>query len=200
MAITAVVLLGYYSVYFEKLDERETGEAEGFDAEAYAHAYLEDKLIPSLDQAVEITELLRLLRTEKEETFGQYSHALGIGNIRFFLVKGEGVISAVREDYMEILPEPGTDRVRLATEYIFGNAVRDAAGLISMHEFDNTMHLNEISAEINRIIRAEVLPPFKTRAREGDRVQFTGAIELNREHLDLNAIEIIPVTLKISDN
>ena len=49
----------------------------------------------------------------------------------------------------------------IATEFIFGNAVRDATGLININEFKNTMDFNNVSAELNRIIREKVLPQFK---------------------------------------
>ena len=85
----------------------------------------------------------------------------------------------------------------IATEFVFGNAIRDASGQIDINEFKNTMDFNNVSAEINKIVRAEVLPPFKKNIKKGDTVQFAGAIELNREHLNISDIEVIPVQLKI---
>ena len=87
--------------------------------------------------------------------------------------------------------------MRIATEYIFGNAVRDASGAIDINTFSNSMDFNNVSAEINRIIREKVIPPFRCKVKKGDRVEFTGAIELNQEHLKLDRIEVIPVSLKI---
>lgn len=66
-----------------------------------------------------------------------------------------------------------------------------------MNEFDNTSDFNEVSAGINKIIREEVLPDFKKKVKNGDRIVFTGATELNRKFLKLDAIEITPVQLKI---
>lgn len=197
-----LVLAGYNSVYFEKLDQRQTGETSGFDAESYARSYLNEELPPALKEAVGIRRLLDLLRTDQEAAFENYSHALGIGNIRFFLVKGEGVISAVQEDEVIVIagqpasagsPEAGP--VRIATEYVFGNAIRDASGLIRIDDFGNTAELNEVSGAINRIIREEVLPAFLSQAEKGKRVRFTGAVELNRKYPDLQQIEVIPITL-----
>jgi hypothetical protein len=59
------------------------------------------------------------------------------------------------------------------------------------------MDFNNVSAEINKLIRKRVVPPFKSSVKKGDRVTFHGAIELNREHLQVNDIEIIPVSLQI---
>lgn len=83
-------------------------------------------------------------------------------------------------------------------EYVFGNALRDAPGLIKINDFTNTMDLNNIAAEVDKIIRTEVLPPFKSSVKKGDTITFAGAFELNQEHINLDKIEILPVALKIN--
>jgi hypothetical protein len=59
------------------------------------------------------------------------------------------------------------------------------------------MDFNNVSAEINKIIRTKVLPSFKANAKKGIAIRFVGAIELNKEHLDLSHIEIVPVEVNI---
>jgi predicted lipoprotein len=108
-------------------------------------------------------------------------------------VKGKGTITSINEDDIAVSLDSSKQSITVATEYIFGNAVRDATGLININEFNNTMDFNNISAELNKIIREKVLPPFKQQAKKGDRIAFTGAIELNKEHLDLSNIEVMPV-------
>jgi hypothetical protein len=51
--------------------------------------FWETKLIPATLKAVETGELLSLLKTNKEKAFADHSHALGIGNVKFFLIKGK---------------------------------------------------------------------------------------------------------------
>jgi predicted lipoprotein len=196
--ILILLVLAYNSVYFRKLDEVKASSS-GFNAKAYAEKYFRNKLLPSLNGAIELEPLLALLQTNKDEAFEKYSHALGIGNIRYFLVRGEGEVVAVNEN--DVLLQSKTDSshytFHIATEFVFGNAIRDASGQIDINEFKNTMDFNNVSAEINEIVRAEVLPPFKKNIKKGDTVQFAGAIELNREHLNISDIEVIPVQLKI---
>lgn len=192
--VVVIALLAYNSVYFKKLDEVKAGTA-AFDAAGYAKDFWEKKLTPGLSKATDLSTLTALLKTDKEKAFNEHSHALGIGNIRYFLVKGEGIVSDVSEN--EVKLEVGENEVRIATEYIFGNAVRDASGVIDINAFTNSMDFNNVSAEINKLIREKVVPPFKSKVKKGDRVAFHGAIELNREHLQVNDIEIIPVSLQI---
>lgn len=197
--VAVIALLAYNSVYFKKLDEVKAGTA-GFDAAGYAQDFWEKKLTPGLPEAVELGALTEQLKAEKEKAFKQHSHALGIGNIRYFLVKGKGIVADVSENEVSvILADAGENagNVRIATEYIFGNAVRDASGAIDINAFTNSMDFNNVSAEINKLIREKVVPPFKSKVKKGDRVVFHGAIELNREHLQLNNMEIIPVSLQI---
>lgn len=199
MALIALALVAYNSVYFKKLDEVKASSKK-FDAKNYARKYYNDKLTPALQNAVEVNQLLSLLKSNKEQAFSQYSHALGIGNIRYFLVKGEGQVRSLNENDVSVLTKTDTTQkeLRIATEFVFGNAIRDASGKIDINDFANTIDFNNVSSEINKIVRAEVLPPFKSSVKQGDIVQFAGAIELNKEHLNVEDIEVIPVQLKIA--
>ncbi|MGV3600414.1 MAG: DUF2291 domain-containing protein [Dyadobacter fermentans] len=197
--LAVVALLAYNSVYIKKLDEVKAGAAT-FNAAGYALDFWDKKLTPGLSKAVELGALTSQLKTEKDKAFEQHSHALGIGNIRYFLVKGEGVVADVSENEVSVKlagASESTANVRIATEYIFGNAVRDASGAIDINAFTNSMDFNNVSAEINKLIREKVVPPFKSKVKKGDRIAFHGAIELNRAHLQVNDIEIIPIHLQI---
>ena len=66
---------------------------------------------------------------------------------------------------------------KLATEFIYGNAIRDASGLVDVKDFPNTMDLNNISEELNKMVRKTVLPPFKTAVKKGDKIIVTGAMK-----------------------
>ncbi|MBD2703590.1 DUF2291 domain-containing protein [Spirosoma sp. BT702] len=199
VAIILFLFLAYNSVYIKKLDEVKAAGSAGtgkFDAATYAKTFWNTKLIPSAaGGAVDLSTLLSLLKTDKDKAFTTYSQALGIGNIRYFLVKGEGTVTAVSDNDVT-LSLPSGETIRLATEYIFGNAARDASGLIKITEFDNTTDLNNVSAAINDIIRKDVIPPLKAAAKPGKKIAFVGAIELNRAHLHLDDIEVIPISAR----
>lgn len=199
LPLLLLLFVGYHSVYFRNLDEVKAEKIEqAFDPAAYAMAFWEKKLIPNLDQGVDLNELISQLQTEPEKAFESYSHALGIGNIRFFLVKGSAQVTEVREDEIEVsLISTQATSIRIATEFIFGNAVRDASGLININEFNNTMDFNNVSAEINKIIREEVIPTIKDKLKAGDVVVFHGAIEMNKQHLEWSDFELIPIQVEI---
>jgi len=197
-AIAALTFFtGYNSVYFRNLDEVKAERAgKAFDAVQYSRMFWDTKLLTNLDKAVEAGKLIELLSTDPANAFETYSHALGIGNIRYFFVTGKGVVESIDPNGLTIKLE-ANKQIRIATEFIFGNAVRDATGLISMNEFDNTMDFNNVTEEINKIIRSQVIPPFLKNVKKGDVVEFTGGVELNREHLHISSIEVVPVQATI---
>jgi predicted lipoprotein len=199
--VLAIIL--FNSVYFRNLEEVKTDtSSRKFNPAAYAKEFWDNELMQNLHNAVEINYLLDMLSKEKERAFDSYSNVLGIGNIRYFFVKGQGKIESVNTNDVTLLigTDSNKNKMTIATEYIFGNAVRDASGLIDINEFSNTMDFNNISDEINKIIKEQVVPPFRTSVAEGGHVEFVGAIELNREHLNLEEIEIIPVHLVLTNN
>ena len=119
----------------------------------------------------------------------------GIGNIGYFKVQGEGSVLSVHEN--NVLLQVGKLTVEIETEFIFGNAVRDASGLIQINDYDETSDFNLISESINDKIRKEVVPDFRARVKEGNIVRFKGALELNKAHLKLDQPEVIPVSVQL---
>ena len=198
VGLAAVVLVGYNSLYFRKLDEVKAERAgRAFNAAAYAENFWDKELMPGLGRAVELDTLLPMLASNRSLAFDRYSHALGIGNLRYILVRGSGKVVGVDADDVTVsVAGLSGQTVKIATEYIFGNAARDATGLININDFVNTMDFNNVSAEINKIIRVRVLPLLKG-VKVGDVLAFTGAVELNKEHLNTSGLEAIPVAIKV---
>ena len=198
IGLAALGLVGYNSVYFKKLDEVKAakGGKSAFKAETYAQTFWTTKLLPvASQQAIDLSTLVTQLKTDKEKAFTDHSHALGIGNIRYFLVKGTGTVSAVNPDDITVALSSG-ETVRLATEYIYSNAARDASGLIQIAEFDNTTDLNNVSAALNNLIRQQVIPSLKANAKPGQQLTFVGALELNRAHLHVDKLTLIPIVIE----
>ena len=200
IAVIALGFIGYHSVEIKKLDEVKQLHQQKFDATSFARTFLAKSLPPTFSKAVAIPTLTEALQKDSQKAFKDFSHALAIGNIRYFLVKSTGKITNISED--EISIQSGNQVLKIATEFIYGNAIRDAAGIFDMKPFTNTTDLNNISSEINKIVRTEIVPTFKKQIKVGDTIECIGTLELNQEHLpSLNTLEILPVSLqKISEN
>lgn len=197
--LAAVLFLGYHSVEIKRLDEAREAATE-FDAVRYARTYLEERLPTAYNQAVSLSDLIAKIRTDRDKAFAEHSHAVSIGNVRHFLVRGRGEVVALGEDELALaLSEEGqASTIRLATEFIYGSSIRDAAGLFDIREFTNNTDMNNVSVAINTIIKEEVVAPFKQSLEVGDSIQFIGALELNQKFPQLESLEILPIQLQKS--
>jgi predicted lipoprotein len=206
LLLTIVIgLLAYKSVFILKLSEVQTIEPKAFDAPAFVQQLWSNKLPARLDSALALDNLQAALKTNAAQTFDNYFNSISIGNVRYGLVKVTGKVLSVNEDDVVVLTGSRDNQhtVKIATEYVYGNALRDASRLVNIKDFVNTSDLNKISEELNKTVRTKVLPPFKGTVQKGDSVVCTGAIELNQEHIErsrtysLDELEIIPVQCKI---
>ena len=199
LAILLIGLVGYKSVYFRKLSEVQKSAGGNFDAVTLSKKLWDEKLPARLDSAIELTSLIRLIEANPVEAFGRHSNAMGIGNYRYSLVKLTGAVEAIKEDEITMRANHGDSliNVNLATEYVYGNAIRDASGLLDIKDFNNTSDLNNISEELNKTVRTAVLPAFKKQVKQGDKIEVTGAVEFNKEHISFQDLELLPVRIKI---
>ncbi len=197
--ITGIAILGivlYNSIYIRPLDEKLAEEQEvEFDAPSFVAELWSRSLLSVYDSAPFLHQLLDRLKQDPIQVFEQEAQALGIGNIGYFKVQGEGKVLSIHEN--NVLVDVEGQTVEMETEFIFGNAVRDASGLIKPNDYDKTADFNSISEAINDKIRAEVIPVFRTKAEVGATIRFKGALELNKAHLNLEKLEIIPVSIDV---
>lgn len=199
LVVIVIGLVAYKSVFIIKLSELQTIEPKAFDAPAYVQHLWEGRLPARLDSALTLDALQTALKNNPAQTFSNYLNSISIGNVKYGLVKITGKVLAVNEDEVWVLTGSGDKQhtVKIATEYVYGNAIRDASRLVNIKDFVNTSDLNKISEAMNRRVRTNVLPAFKSAVQKNDSVTCTGAIELNQEHYSLDDLEIIPVQCKI---
>ena len=200
LLLTVVIgLLAYKSVYVKKLSKMTVATDEKFDAVTFSKKLWEERLSAKLGSTVQLTTFIKAAQSNPADAFSKYTNAIGIGNYRYALLKVEGIVTDINEDdiTLQVKLDDSLMAVKLATEFIYGNAIRDASGLVDVKDFPNTMDLNNISEELNKMVRKTVLPPFKAAVKKGDKILVTGAIEIHKEHIKWNELEIIPVQLQI---
>ena len=199
LIIVVIGLVGYKSVYIKRLSEVKKIEGQNFDAVAYTKNLWDEKLPVRLDSSVELSTLIRFIVANPLDAFTRYSNAIGIGNYRYSLIKVNGVIAVINEDdvTMGINHADSIMIIKIATEFVYGNSIRDASGLVDIKDFTNTNDLNSISEELNRKVRTTVLPAFKSQVKQGDQIEVTGAVQFNKEHISFRDLEIMPIRIKI---
>lgn len=200
LLIAVIALVGYKSVYFKKLSDVKQTTAQKFDANTFSQKLWKEKFVTKIDSAIELAALVTLMQSNVDKALDQYANAMAIGNYRYSLVKVTGVVTAINEDdvAIEIPTTNGTMNATIATEFIYGNAIRDASKLIDVKDFTNSTDLSNISEALNSIVKKEVLPSFKSSVKKGSKLELVAAIEINKEHIKLYQLELIPVQIKIT--
>ena len=198
LAVVALVAFtGYHSVYFRKLSTMKSAQTGSFDAEAFAEGLWSGVITAAADSAVELSRLIDETSSGGTSVLERHSHALAIGNYRYAMIRAEGVVKQF--DSTEVLLSvPHADSIielRVALEYIYGNAIRDASASVQVKDFPNSSDLSAIAEALNRIARKRVAPAVKKGLRAGDRLEVTGAAELHREHLRWQGLELHPVRI-----
>lgn len=192
-------LIIYNAVYFKKISEMQVAKIEAaFDAKTYSKTYLLDKIPAAKNKAVAIADLLSALNKDSKKAFKDFSHFQNEGDTKYFFVKGEGKVTAIDEEFVTIKNTVSGIEIKLAVQYIFGNTARDCSGLISIDDFSNTMDLNNVSEEINKLIKVEIVSPFAAKVQKGDTVSFLGGMELSQSNPKTDNIEIVPLQLEIN--
>jgi predicted lipoprotein len=198
--ILILALLLWRSCHFERLDKaREQAERKTFSPAEYARDFWDNKLTKNLDQAVDAQTLLELLNTDIGQAREKYGRTLGISSVCCFLLSGQGTVISMNQDGVFVsIRAPWSDPdIIIATSYIFGNAIRDASGLVDASQFPNSRDFNNISEQINKIVATHVIPPFLENVDKGTTVRFVGAAEVSEDEPEIYPLYVIPISLEI---
>jgi predicted lipoprotein len=197
LLLICLALLGYNSVYIKKLSTIKVAGNTAFDVSKYVDEIWTKKLPGRLSDAVELQVLRSAIETNADTAFAKYTNAMAIGNYRYALVKTITKAEMKREDDFLLSYKSADSLVPLvmATEFIYGNALRDALNL--SNEIDNTAYLNAISTAMNERVKKQLLPAFLLAVKPGDSLKIIGAVEINKAHPNWENMEIIPAQIQI---
>lgn len=195
----AVIVILICSINIKKLDEvRAAVEANDFDAAAYAQSFWEQGLSASFERAITMDSLFAQLERNFDST-ANTGQQVGISDHRYFMVVGTGTIIDILEDDVLVELEK-SHRIRLATGFIFGNTVRNAAQQIEIGEFVNMTRFNQVSIEINKLVEKNIIPDIQDEAQVGKEIRFAGALSINVESRELDLLRVIPLRTDIGGN
>ena len=180
----------------KKLSDINKLSTEKFNAALFSKILWEEKMPQKVDSSIDFSQLKQAVNNNEADALKKHTNAMGIGNYRYALIKTKATVLSVYEDEVTI-QLPGSDTATIATEYIYGNAIRDASELVAISDFPNTTELNSISEELNKIVRTYVLTSFKKMVKKGQTLTIIGAVELNKAHIKWNGLELLPVRIQI---
>jgi predicted lipoprotein len=165
-----------------------------FNPAGFVEKFWAERLLPSAEKAVDAGKLMAAVVQDRNAARKKYGRGVGLGDVYYFFVAGRGSVVSVRKDGVAIALKEGSTQsdIILETGNIFGNAVRDGAGLLNVNDFSNSRDFNDISSEINRRIERQVLPALRVKAVVGAKVRFAGCAEITDEDTDLRPLRIVP--------
>ena len=190
-----VVFLGYRSVYFRKLSDVKNQTGAGFNFNAFADSLYYKGILKS-NKVTELNTLWAFVQSNPGAAFKEHGNVLGIGNSAYFMVKSSGKITEITESTIKIATAAPVS-ITLDTKYIFGNALRDASGLVKLTDFKSTADFNKVSESLNHIVREKVIPVAVQKLKKGDEIGFVGALKLSKKHLADTQLTIIPAQITL---
>lgn len=182
------------------LKRAETEKDAGvFNAAKFADDFWSQKLQKSFDHAVDAKTLQAAIQANPGDAQKKYARSLSLGGGYFYYLRGEGRVLSTNDSTLSLAISPGATNaeVVLETGMIFGNAVRDGTGLLNASDYPNLQDFNGISAALNKLVEAKVLPTLRTQARVGATISFVGCAEVDDESTDLNPLQVVPVQAEI---
>lgn len=199
LLIVATLLLIWFSLDIQNLETYKAKQKPvSFNATNYAENFWNESLPVCIENSVDIGRLFQEMDEVPEYAFEKYGRKLGISSTYYFMLKGTGTIESVEEDFVVLAINDET-KVRILSDFIYGNAVREGSGKVDINDFMNMTDFNKVSVAINKLIKEKVALRLKSIAKVGQELEFAGAVELNEGNLNLNEISIIPVSVKIAN-
>ena len=201
IALAALVLLWWVFPPFHLRSLKAMREAQAnqqVSAADFAARFWNEQLLPATTQAADAAAVLEKIVSAPRAVREQYGRAVGVGDSYFLFVRGSGRVVSADENRVALrLPAEGDEpQIVIELGFVFGNAVRDATGLISASAFPNAQEFNDVSAALNGLVETNVLPQLPRIAKVGGRIQFVGCAEVGDEDLDLKPLKLVPIVVQ----
>ncbi len=197
--LLAVILVLYYSLDIQSLEKhRAATNATQFNATDFAAKFWDETLSTCIAEAPQMMVVLKILNENPQKAFESYGKKLGISKTDYFMVSGKGLIEHIEDEFIVLAMDQNT-KIKIATDFIYGNAIRDGSGKVNIDDFLNMTDFNAVSVAINRQVKEKVVSRLRKSAAVGKSLEFTGAFEISEENVDLTSLLILPVSVKLSD-
>ncbi|MFC2137392.1 DUF2291 domain-containing protein [Bacteroidota bacterium] len=192
-----VLIVIFLSLDIQKLDKHNaTNTTKEFNAKEYALDIWQKKIPKAIDEAPDIIPLFKMINKDPDKAFEDFGRKLGISKTYYFMVKGEGIIHSMEDEFFYVQIGDSIN-IQLATAFIFGNAVREGSGVADINEFVNMTDFNNVSVMLNKIVKEEIVADLNKFAKSEMHISFAGTFEINSDNFDINSIRIIPVSVKL---
>jgi predicted lipoprotein len=195
----AVIAWAYPLFHIVPLDDaRKSKDQAHVNAADFATKFWNERLTPAWSRAADARSVLATIDGDFQAARTKYGRIVGISNSYFVFVQGSGRVVSVDAKGVGLAIRDSADGpdVVLPTGMVFGNAARDATGLLDMNAFPNSQDFNAISTELNRIVETRVLPELRDRAVVGQAIQFVGCAEVSNDAKRRKPLKVVPLSVR----
>jgi len=195
-ALAAVVLVAAaFNVKVVSASDADTAASEGqLDPAAYAAERFDDIAAQVKDEAVPLADLLTQLEGGADEA--EFGNTSGASSAYAFPVTFTAVAGTATPPILPVtvegVPAETTVQVQIGPA-LNGTALRDVTGEISFNEFTNQLEYQNVSTELNDLVRTDVLEGFDAAAAAGRTVEVTGAFLRVNPQL----VSVVPVSIEV---
>lgn len=164
------------------------------DVRQFAQTFWTEKLVPASSQATEVGMVVAELARDPELAASRFGRRSGLGGKALYFIRGEGRVSSVDHKGVWLVLDGGSKiPVLLPIGPLFGNALRDATGLLDVNNF-SSFDFNALSAELNRIAETRIQPDLK-RTIVGRQLRFVGCAEAADESGKVQ-LKVVPISVE----
>ena len=195
-ALAAVVLVAAaFNVKVVSASDADTAASEGqLDPAAYAAERFDDIAAQVEDEAVPLADLLARLEGGADEA--EFGNTSGASSAYAFPVTFTAVAGTATPPILPVtvegVPAETTVQVQIGPA-LNGTALRDVTGEISFNEFTNQLEYQNVSTQLNDLVRTDVLEGFDAAAAAGKTVEVTGAFLRVNPQL----VSVVPVSIEV---
>jgi predicted lipoprotein len=179
-------------------DHAASTQAATFDAEQFAADLWEKELPGALTKAAAAQPVLTALADDAIAARKTFGRTVGLSRATYFCLHGHGEILAVEKARVGVALTEGVSKpeVWLATGLVFGNAVRDATGLVRSQDFPNSQNFNALAAALNKLVEERVVKDLKVSAALSRKIDFVACVEVPGGDVT-QPLEMIPLAVTI---
>ena len=98
LGIVGTILVLYFSLDIRNLEKYKAAkDPVRFDAADFAAKFWENGLVSSIDEAPQLTDVLKMLNEDPKKALETRGKKLGISKTGYFMVRGKGMIEKVED-------------------------------------------------------------------------------------------------------
>jgi len=171
------------------------GGAGALDVPTVAERFWSEKLLGPGVPPVDVQLLVAALVQDPAHAVEKYGRRAGVGGKTFFLASGTGHIASV--DYRGAWIDVGgseSPRILLLTGPVFGNALRDVTGLLSLSDY-RPADFDALSTALDRLAETRAQPTLRALG-VGASISFLAAGEIDDASQAVPVLRLAPIRVE----